>query len=145
MIRLILSTGMALLLLSCNCREEQMLVVSEIHQIIPSGPAVLVQLHEELSRHDNGEFVTLTYRATVRESLGSSLPEGVSILVDAFELNEKDWMIISTDAKYISRDADGTTRLNATDFNFTAPSLVRSYPFPLPGRWERVRQILQSH
>lgn len=50
----------------------------------------------------------------------------------------------STDARYISHETDGTVRLNATDFNFTAPSLVRSYPFPLPGAWESIRQILRE-
>lgn len=53
-------------------------------------------------------------------------------------------MIISTDAQYLSREADGTTRLNATDFNFIKPSRVRDYTGPLPEGWERVRQILKK-
>ncbi|MBR5331208.1 MAG: hypothetical protein IKV13_06920 [Akkermansia sp.] len=134
----------ALLLAACSEPQDPM-PVCEVYQVIPNGPAVLVQLHEELARHDNGEYVTLTYRATVRESVGSTLSRGTSLLVDTFELNYKDWMIISTDARYISREADGTVRLNATtDFNFTSPSQVRSYPFPLPGAWETIRRILKE-
>lgn len=65
----------AILLACCNSTTETPTVTSEVY--IPSGPAVLVQLHEELGRHDNGEFVTLTFRATVRESLGHHSPAGL--------------------------------------------------------------------
>ena len=139
---------MAALIISCSNtpeQTEQPTVDCEVYQIVPNGPAVLVELQGEQSRHDNGEFVTITYRGTVRASVGSSLTCGESILVDTFELNYKDWMIIHTDSKYITRDADGTVRLNATDFNFTHPSTVRSYPFPLPEAWENVRRILKGN
>ena len=137
-----------MLLAACSNTTEQTeptSVTCEVYQIVPNGPAVLVELQGEQSRHDNGEVITITYRGTVRASVGSSLTCGESILVDTFELNYKDWMIIHTDARYITRDADGTVRLNATDFNFTHPSTVRSYPFPLPEAWENVRRILKGN
>lgn len=131
----------------CNTPEhtEQPSVVCEVQQIVPNGPAVLVELQGEQSRHDNGEFVTITYRGTVRASIGSTLTCGESILVDTFELSYKDWMIIHTDARYITRETDGTVRLNATDFNFTKPTNVRDYPAPLPAPWEQARRILKTN
>lgn len=135
--------GTFLLLAACTSTPAP--VVHYETQFLQPEP-VLVELQGVVGTSNNGEFVSVTHRGIVRASYSPLATCGEKVLLTTFNnaYEKEGWLIIHPGGKHVSRATDGTLQIDATDFNFTKPGLIRSYPGTLPDSWEAMRSIMDG-
>ena len=114
------------------------------HAVVNQHPVALIQLTKVLGETSHGgEYTSIAHQGIVRATANHPLAEGTPVIVDTFDNGyEKDgFILVELYERYCSRTADGTLRINATDFNAYRARILHYLPEDAPEAWHRMRDI----
>ena len=117
------------------------------HAVVNQHPVALIQLTKVLGKTSHGgEYTSIAHQGIVRATANHPLAEGTPVIVDTFDNGyEKDgFILVELYERYCSRTADGTLRINATDFNVYRARILHYIPENAPEEWFRMRDIVDQ-